>query len=375
MVRKAFCVAGLPVQAEGIPAPSWAEFARADGVKTALAIEEADAPFTPAGQAVSVHGELIVHPAQDGGWLFCSPPDMPPAQVHLLADRHLVRYHLPPCEDEAAQRMKLNHLLRTAMECVFCDAGIVSLHAACVEADGEAVAFTGHSGLGKSTRAAAWAEALEARWISGDRPAIRMEGQGSTACGVPWDGKEQIFRDAQCPLRCIMEVRRSPENYIRRLSADQKRQLLMQQTFVPMWDTDAAVKAMANVRRLVQQTPVYRVFCGPTVADARVIHDVLMHHPEMIREEANDMKIKDGFVLRNVVDEFIVMPTGDNIAKFEGAVVLNEISAFIFKQLENPVSRDDLLSAVLNAYDVDEGTAAADLDALLDKFADMGLLA
>lgn len=265
-------------------------------------------------------------------------------------------------------------LLRTAFECRFCYEGVVSLHAACVEVDGFAVAFTGHSGLGKSTRAGAWVEALGAQWISGDRPAVRLEKQGSTVCGVPWDGKEQIFRDVERPLRCIMEVRRSPANYIRRLSEDQARQLIMQQSFTPMWDTDAAVMAMANVRRLVRQTPVYRVFCGPTADDARAIYDLLVHHPDMIREEAKDMKIKDGFTLRNVVDEFIVMPTGDNIAKFEGAVVLNEISAFIYKQLENPVSRDDLLTAVLNEYDVDEATAAADLDALLDKLADMGIL-
>ena len=86
------------------------------------------------------------------------------------------------------------------------------------------------------------------------------------------------------------------------------------------------------------------------------------------------MKIKKGFVLRNVVDEYIVMPTGDNIAKFEGAVVLNEVSAFVFKQLENSVSRDDLLAALLNEFEVDEATAAADLDALLRQFTDLGLM-
>lgn len=265
-------------------------------------------------------------------------------------------------------------LLRTAFECRFCYEGIVSLHAACVELGDFAVAFTGHSGLGKSTRARAWVEGLGAQWISGDRPAVRLEEQGSIACGVPWDGKEQIFRDVEKPLKCIMEVRRSPANYVRRLSEDQARQLIMQQSFVPMWDTDAAVMAMANVRQLVRKTPVYRVFCGPDAEDARAICDILVNHPEMIREEAKDMKIKEGFVLRNVVDEFIVMPTGDNIAKFEGAVVLNEVSAFIFKQLENPVSREDLLAAMLNEYDVDEATAAADLDALLEKFAEMGVL-
>lgn len=265
-------------------------------------------------------------------------------------------------------------LLRTAFECRFCYEGIVSLHAACVELGDFAVAFTGHSGLGKSTRARAWVEGLGAQWISGDRPAVRLEKQGSTACGVPWDGKEQIFRDVEVPLKCIMEVRRSPANYVRRLSEDQARQLIMQQSFVPMWDTDAAVMAMANVRQLVRKTPVYRVFCGPDAEDAKVIYDILVNHPELIREEKEQMKIKEGFVLRNVVDEFIVMPTGDNIAKFEGAVVLNEVSAFIFKQLENPVSRDDLLTAMLNEYDVDEATAAADLDALLEKFAEMGVL-
>ena len=68
------------------------------------------------------------------------------------------------------------------------------------------------------------------------------------------------------------------------------------------------------------------------------------------------------------------MPTGDNIAKFDGSVVLNEVSAFIYKLLENPVCREDLLTAVLNEYEVDESTASADLDALLNKLDKMGVL-
>ena len=268
----------------------------------------------------------------------------------------------------------LRFILKTAFECRFCYEGIVSLHAACVENCECAVAFTGKSGMGKSTRARAWTEGLGFEFISGDRPAVRLEKDGSTACGVPWDGKEQIFRDVERPLKAIMEVRRSPANYIRKLSPDQARQLLMQQSFVPMWDTDAAVMAMANVRALIKKTPVYRVFCGPTQEDAREIYDILFNHPEQIREEQEEMKIKNGFVLRNVVDEFIVMPTGDNIAKFDGAVVLNDVSAFVFKQLQNAVSREDLLEAILAEYEIDRETAAKDLDVLLENFIQMGLL-
>lgn len=206
----------------------------------------------------------------------------------------------------------------------------MSLHAACVELDGLAVAFTGKSGLGKSTRARAWVEGLRAvhqrRSSGGSAGEGRMRG-----LRVPWDGKEQIFRDVERPLKYILEVRRSPANYVRRLSEEQARQVIMQQSFIPMWDTDAAVMAIANVRGLIRKTPVYRVFCGAEAEDARAIYDILINHPEQIRKEEKEMKIRDGFVLRNVVDEFIVMPTGENIAKFEGAVVLNEVSAFGFQ--------------------------------------------
>ena len=316
--------------------------------------------------------ELRVLQNAAGEWMYQLVKDDSP--IYIKADKNY--QHIEKCTGDSYMEASTNSrfLLRTAFECRFCYEGIVSLHAACVEMGDFAVAFTGHSGLGKSTRARAWVEGLGAQWISGDRPAVRLEKAGATACGVPWDGKEQIFRDVEKPLMCIMEVRRSPLNYVRKLSEDQARQLIMQQSFVPMWDTDAAVMAMANVRQLVRKVPVYRVFCGPGAEDAKAIYDILVNHPEQIREEAKDMKIKEGFVLRNVVDEFIVMPTGDNIAKFEGAVVLNEVSAFIFKQLENPVSREDLLAAMLDEYDVDEATAAADLDALLEKLADMGVL-
>lgn len=328
---------------------------------------EVDSFLHGVAQIVS-HAEVRIGRTSDSLWIIqASTSDVPIVtsngaykQIMLInsdCDNYLTRF-----------------LLRTAFECRFCYEGIVSLHAACVEMGDFAVAFTGQSGLGKSTRAKAWVDALGAQWISGDRPAVRIEKEGATACGVPWDGKEQIFRDVEVPLKCIMEVRRSPANYIRRLSQDQARQLIMQQSFVPMWDTDAAVMAMANVRQLVRKIPVYRVFCGPDADAARAIHDILVHHPELIREEAEDMKIKEGFVLRNVVDEFIVMPTGDNIAKFEGAVVLNEVSAFVFEQLKNPVSKEDVLAAILAEFDVDEATAKADLDNLLAKFTELGLI-
>ena len=79
------------------------------------------------------------------------------------------------------------------------------------------------------------------------------------------------------------------------------------------------------------------------------------------------MKAKSGFVLRNIVGEKILMPTGDNIGKFKGTVLLNDVSAFVWEKLQTPMSRDDLLAAILDEFEVEESVAAADLDALLAK--------
>lgn len=86
------------------------------------------------------------------------------------------------------------------------------------------------------------------------------------------------------------------------------------------------------------------------------------------------MKAKDGFALRTIMDEYILMPTGTNIEKFDGTVVLNEVSAFLWEKLQQPTTREDMLCAMLEEYAVSREVAEKDLDALLEKFTQLGLL-
>lgn len=86
------------------------------------------------------------------------------------------------------------------------------------------------------------------------------------------------------------------------------------------------------------------------------------------------MKAKDGFVMRTVVDENIIMPIDDNINQFEGAVVLNEVSAFIWSKLQQPITQKELLEAIINEFDVSEERAEKDLVVLLGKLQEFGLI-
>lgn len=87
------------------------------------------------------------------------------------------------------------------------------------------------------------------------------------------------------------------------------------------------------------------------------------------------MKIKDGFVLRNVADNYIVIGVGEEAVDFNGMITLNETGAFLWKILaESDVDKNGLLTSLMHEYDVDADTVERDIDDFLKKLQDGGLL-
>ena len=131
---------------------------------------------------------------------------------------------------------------------------------------------------------------------------------------------------------------------------------------------------MAMIGKLARTAPIFQVICGPDEAAAQAVYEILYNHPEQIMEIEADMKIKNGFVLRSVAGEHLVMPTGDNISKFDGTIVLNDTGAFLWKKLADTATREELLEHLLAEYEVEREQAAKDLDALLETLRGYGVL-
>ena len=87
-----------------------------------------------------------------------------------------------------------------------------------------------------------------------------------------------------------------------------------------------------------------------------------------------DMKIKEGFVLRELSGMNLLMPAGEKVKSFKGAVMLNESGVMLFKLLQSGVSVQQLEKALTEEYAVDAATAAADVAKTLDSFRQLGLL-
>jgi hypothetical protein len=74
------------------------------------------------------------------------------------------------------------------------------------------------------------------------------------------------------------------------------------------------------------------------------------------------MKIKQGFLLRNVADVNVVVPVGEMSVDFNGIITLNDTGKFLFEQLmTKDTSEDELLHLLIEEYEVDEETAGADI--------------
>ena len=70
------------------------------------------------------------------------------------------------------------------------------------------------------------------------------------------------------------------------------------------------------------------------------------------------MKLKDGFILREIAGEVVVIPTADTL-DLNMMITLNDTGCTLWKRLEQEAELADLTAALLAEYDVDEKTAAA----------------
>lgn len=86
------------------------------------------------------------------------------------------------------------------------------------------------------------------------------------------------------------------------------------------------------------------------------------------------LKIKNGFMLRQVAGSYIVIGIGAEAVDFNGMVSINETGAFLWKILEKGADKEDLLAALMQEYDVDEESAKKDITEFLQKLYDGKLL-
>ncbi len=88
------------------------------------------------------------------------------------------------------------------------------------------------------------------------------------------------------------------------------------------------------------------------------------------------MKVKNGFNLREVCGEHIIVAEGDENIDFSNIISMNESSAYLWEEVQKmgTFTVDNLVKLICNQYEIDETTARKDAIALAAQWGTAGII-
>ena len=86
------------------------------------------------------------------------------------------------------------------------------------------------------------------------------------------------------------------------------------------------------------------------------------------------MKIKEGFLVRKVAEDFVAVPVNNIENNFYGMVQLNKTGEFIFEMLQVEHTKEEVIAAMQDKYDLSAEKANLDFDDFIEILKDNDLL-
>lgn len=150
------------------------------------------------------------------------------------------------------------------------------MHSSVIAVDGVAYAFAAPSGTGKTTHTRLWLQQFgsRAQVVNGDKPIYRFLDGRLYACGTPWQGKEGMGNNIQCPVQAICFLEQSPENEIRSLQGVEVNSHLFRQILIPK-DEEDFERFWSLLERLVTSVDFYLLKCNMEPEAAQLAYQTM----------------------------------------------------------------------------------------------------
>lgn len=78
------------------------------------------------------------------------------------------------------------------------------------------------------------------------------------------------------------------------------------------------------------------------------------------------LKLDKEYVLRQIGNDYIIVPVGKTALNFNGMITVNETGAFLWEQLLKGTDKEGLLRTLMEIYEVTPEDAERDIDEFLD---------
>lgn len=140
----------------------------------------------------------------------------------------------------------------------------IMLHSSAIIYKGGAYLFSADSGTGKSTHTGIWQRVFGediVQILNDDKPAIRIIDGKTFAYGTPWSGKHDISINTSVPLKAIVFLERSENNWIRPATSKEAVNGFMPQTTSKLSNKyiNCLFEMLDKVLKIV---PIYKMGCN-----------------------------------------------------------------------------------------------------------------
>ena len=86
------------------------------------------------------------------------------------------------------------------------------------------------------------------------------------------------------------------------------------------------------------------------------------------------MRTNDDYILREIAGEYLLVSTGNSASDFNGMITLNEMAAFIWRNINVCENEEAIITRILEEYNADSGKVEQDVHELLAGLKRMGMV-
>ncbi|MBQ8078261.1 MAG: PqqD family protein, partial [Eubacterium sp.] len=166
------------------------------------------------------------------------------------------------------------------------------------------------------------------------------------------------------------------ENSVRRLTPEEAMSHIFLHNYVYPLTKDIESQYLAAIQATAEKIPVYELSCDISENAVEVLYNELFEntYKEAKVEFKMKYKTKDCFLMKQIADEYIVIPRGTEAINFNASVVFNEAGAFLWGKMQDFIDEDTLANELKEHYNIDSELATKYTKAFLKKMDDNGLV-
>lgn len=150
-----------------------------------------------------------------------------------------------------------------AWEVIMLQEQCLILHASYLKTPYGGIAFSGPSGIGKTTQAELWCSYREAEMLNGDKAILRKKGESWIGYGSPYAGSSQCYVNKHCELKYLFFLKQGKSCSLRKMPLTEAFKEIYAGITLNRWDVQYVQMACELVEKLAIDVPVYEFTCTP----------------------------------------------------------------------------------------------------------------